>query len=64
MRLFVTTPELHSKKEVIITFFKPFYEEEKAQLEIERHSSSIETIENVGVIIHRQPNMIYNLFFI
>ena len=52
-----------AKKEVIITFFKPFYEEEKAQLEIERHSSSIETIENVGVIIHRQPNMIYNLFF-
>tara|TARA_R110002060_G_scaffold6048_5_gene9214 strand:- start:209 stop:874 length:666 start_codon:yes stop_codon:yes gene_type:complete len=59
-----------AKKQVIITFFKPFLEEPSAQkeLNISKNRFFVEEKEGVGVVVHRvlneqgAPSCIYNFF--
>lgn len=53
-----------AKKEVLISFFKPFLEQQKAQLELQRSAPEfkIEEIPNVGMCVERHDKFVYTYF--
>ena len=53
-----------AKKEVLISFFKPFLEQQKAQLELQQSAPEfkIEEIPNVGMCVERHDKFIYTYF--